>query len=359
MSSEIKITTKPQIPSSKSKHLNRLKVIGAVLTAFGVGLFAYFIYSVGFYKILYGISKIGFDGFALILFIFFLRICARAAAWKWSVPDPYKLNLSDTISAVVIGEATSSLIPLGILISGTSKAVAVKNRVPLVVGLSSVATENLFYSFVTSLFIIVGAFLFLQTFDLDENTILTVRLFIGILVFLVFLGILMVVRQWHFASAICEKIYRKGIFVHLLEDGRGQVRLFEDFIYGFYREHPKRFFPILLCEIVFHALGVFEVWFILSRLSDMIPSLFAAFLLESVSRLITIVFKLIPFVIGVDEAGSQFITETLAIGAGVGITLAILRKGRTIFWTAMGLILIIKREISFDEITKETMRQKD
>lgn len=351
MSSEIKITnTKPQISGSNSKHLNRLKIIGAVLTAFGIGLFAYFVYSVGFYKILYGISKIGFDGFAAILFIFFLRICARALAWKLSVSEPYKLSLSDTIPAVIIGEATSSLIPLGILVSGTTKAVAVKNRVPLVVGLSSVATENLFYSFVTSLFIILGAFLFLQTFELDANVILTIRVFIGVLVFLLFLGILMVVRQWHFASAICEKIYQKGIFVHLLEDGRRQVRLFEDFIYGFYREQPKRFFPILLCQIAFHALGIFEVWFVLSRLSDVVPNLFTSFLLESVSRLITIVFKLIPFVIGVDEAGAQFITETLAIGAGVGITLAILRKGRVIFWTAVGLVLIIKREISFDEI---------
>ena len=350
MSSQINIQSPKSKVQKHSKHLNRLKLVGAILTAFGIGLFAYFVYSVGFYTIIDGVSKIGFDGFALILGIFFLRICARAAAWKFAVSAPYKLSLRDTIPAVVIGEATSSLIPLGILVSGTTKAIAVRHRIPLVVGLSSVATENLFYSFVTSTFIIFGAFAFLRTFELDANWVLTIDILISVLIFLLFLGILMIVRQWHFASAICERIYQKGIGVGLLENGRKQVRLFEDFIYGFYRKHPKRFLPIFLCQIAFHSLGILEAWFILSRISEAIPSFFNSFLLESVSRLISIVFKLIPFVIGVDEAGAQFITETLAIGAGVGITIAIIRKGRILFWTAIGLLLIIKREISFDDI---------
>ena len=77
-----------------------------------------------------------------------------------------------------------------------------------------------------------------------------------------------------------------------------------------------------------------------------------SFLLESVSRLITIIFKLIPFVIGVDEAGAQFVGSTVALAAGMGVTLAIIRKGRIVFWTLIGLILIIKRGISISEITK-------
>jgi hypothetical protein len=59
--------------------------------------------------------------------------------------------------------------------------------------------------------------------------------------------------------------------------------------------------------------------------------------------LITIVFKLIPFVIGVDEAGAQFVAETVAMAAGIGVTLAVIRKGRILFWTAVGLALIVKR----------------
>ncbi|MEO6587689.1 MAG: hypothetical protein ABIP06_00045, partial [Pyrinomonadaceae bacterium] len=162
--------------------------------------------------------------------------------------------------------------------------------------------------------------------------------------------ILMVVRQWHFASEICEKLYEKGIGRHILENGRMQVRLFENLIYGFYRRYPKRFLPIFLLQFTFHSLGIVEAWFILSRISEKLITVYTAFLLESVSRVILTLFKLIPFLVGVDEAGAQFVTDTLALGAGIGVTLAIIRKGRVLFWTLIGLILILKRGLSLREI---------
>jgi hypothetical protein len=164
----------------------------------------------------------------------------------------------------------------------------------------------------------------------------------------------MVVRQWHFLSSFCEWLYNRHVGRGILENGRRQARLFEDLIYGFYRSNPRRFLPIFLIQIVFHTLGVLEVWFILSRLSDALPSLYGAYLLESVSRVISIVFKLVPFLIGVDEAGAQFVAETLGLAVGIGVTLAIIRKGRILFWTAIGMILILRREISLIEMLRHS-----
>ena len=344
------LTVEP--PQNSSKSINRLKFAGIILTIIGIGLFAYFVYAVGFHEIFEGIKRFGFAGFGVIVVIFFLRICARAWAWKLSVHEPYSLRMRDTIPAVVIGEAMSSTIPLGILVSGTSKAVAVRKQIPLVAGLSSVATENLFYSFTTAVFLIVGAVVLLRSFAVDETVTLTLDLIIASLGLLIILGLIMVIRQWHFASETCEWLYEKGFLRKLLENGRLDVRLFENLIYGFYRRHPKRFVPICGIETVYHLLGIAEVWFILSRLSDTYPSMLNSFLLESVSRLITIIFKLVPFVIGVDEAGAQFVGTTIALAAGVGVTIAIIRKGRIVFWTLIGLILLIKRGISISEITK-------
>ncbi|MGI8669870.1 MAG: lysylphosphatidylglycerol synthase transmembrane domain-containing protein [Aridibacter sp.] len=351
MNSEITIAeqkSKPQI--SNKKNVKRLKILGVIFTIFGVALFSHFIYSVGFNEILSGITKIGFGGFAFILLLYFLKLVVRAIAWRLSVYEPYKLNFKDTLPAVIIGEALSSIIPLGILISGTAKAVAVRRRVPLVVGLASIATENLFYSLVTGLFICFGAFAFLRQFPLEPTFIYLIDLVIGSIIISIIVGTLMVVRQWHWASDLCNWFYDRGILRSILEKGRGQIRQFEDLIYGFYHKYPKRFFPIFLLQILFHSLGIFEVWFILTRISDLFPQFSTAFFLESMSRLITIVFKLIPFLVGVDEAGAEFIVETLAVGTGIGVTLAIIRKGRTIFWAAIGLLLIIKRGFSFKEI---------
>jgi hypothetical protein len=342
-------TPSPQISAT---HISRLKVLAIILTVMGVGLFGYFIYSVGFWEILDGIVRFGFAGFAVIVTIFFFRICLRAYAWKLAVHEPTTLRLRDTIPAVMIGEAMSNTIPLGILVSGTSKAIAVRHRIPLVAGLSSVATENLFYSFTTGLFLIIGAVIFVWSYVVDDSVFVMVDGIVIVLAVLIILGLIMVIRQWHFASETCEWLYRRGVAPKLLEHGRYKVRIFENLIYSFYRRYPGRFIPICTAEAVYHFLGILEVWFILGRLSDTWPPLLSAFLLETISRLITIVFKLIPFVMGVDEAGAQFVGDTVALAAGVGVTLAVIRKARILFWTLVGVALIIKRGLSIREISE-------
>lgn len=343
--SEVEIIKSP-------KKFSRLHLSVILFTLAGIALFSYFIYSVGFDEIIRGIERFGFDGFVLILLLYFVRILVRAAAWKLSVYEPYNLSLFDAVGAVIIGEAMSSIVPLGILVSGTAKAVAVRKKLPLVAGLSSVATENIFYSLGTCLMIVVGAVAFLRNPDFNLPPLWTIALDVLIvLIFaLIIFGVLMIVKQWHWASAICEKLYDAGYLKKILETGRIHVRLFENLIYGFYRRYPQRFAPIFLMQILFHALGVVEAWFVLSRISDTPAGFYTAFLLESISRVIIVFFKLIPFLVGIDEAGARFVTETLGLGVEVGVTLGIIRKGRMIFWAAIGVILILKHGLSFKEI---------
>ncbi|MBX3291677.1 MAG: flippase-like domain-containing protein [Acidobacteria bacterium] len=332
--------------------MTRIKLAAVVLTLLGIGLFSYLVYSVGITEILDGIAKFGFVGFAVILALYFVRICIRAFAWKLSVHEPYSLEMRDTVPAVVIGEAMSSTFPLGILVSGTAKAIAVRRRIPLVAGLSSVATENLFYSLVTGIFLVLGAAFLLGSFAVDDNTAYVLMFIISSLLILMTLGVIMVIRQWHMASETAQWLYHRGIAHRFLGKLRMDIRIFENLIYGFYRRHPNRFIPIVLLEAAFHSLGILEVWFILFRIGDTLPPVVSAFLLESVSRLITVVFKLVPFLIGVDEAGAQFVAEVLAIGAGVGVTLAIIRKGRILFWATIGYLLILKRGLSIREFRR-------
>jgi hypothetical protein len=338
-------------PEATSRHIHRLKIIGSVLTTVGICLFAWLIYAVGFDEIYNGIIRFGWLGFGVILAIHVLRSYSRAHAWQLAVNDPHTLSLKDAFPAVIIGEALSSTIPLGILVSGTSKAVAVRKRLPLVVGLSSVATENLFYCLITGLFLILGAASLLRLYAVDENLALFLNILIVTVAVLLVLGLIMVIRQWHFASWTCEWFYRHGILRRLLGNSRKDVRRFEELIYSFYRKHPERFLPICFFETVYFLGGITEVWYILSRLTESWPSPVTALILESVSRLVIMVFKLVPFVIGVDEAGARFVGETLALATGVGVTLAIIRKGRALFWTAIGFGIIIKRGISITELS--------
>jgi Lysylphosphatidylglycerol synthase TM region len=336
--------------SNTSTKNNHLKTFALIFTIFGVLLFAYFVYSVGLTEIIEGVEKIGVAGFALIVFLYLLRIIVRSIAWKLSVSHDYKLGFSDTFQAVIIGEAVSSIIPLGILASGTSKAVAVSNRIPLVAGLSSVATENLFYTLVTGIFIICGAIAFLLGVEVENIWLIPVFGIIGFILALITFGLLAIIKQWHLVSGLLEIFYSRNILRNFLENLRTQALEFEHLIFDFYRQKSANFLPIILCEILYHVFGVAEVWFILSKISDVLPTLYNSFLLESVSRVVAITFKLIPFAIGVDEASSQFITDNLELGVAAGVTIAILRKGRILFWAICGMMLILKREISLTHL---------
>jgi hypothetical protein len=68
--------------------------------------------------------------------------------------------------------------------------------------------------------------------------------------------------------------------------------------------------------------------------------LLESIVLETVNRLITIIFKFVPMRIGVDEAGSEMATHVLTLANGVGFTMGIVRKARTLFWAGVGLALL-------------------
>jgi hypothetical protein len=346
-------------PRNNSPTFRRIRTLAVLLTLVGIGLFGYFIYAVGFEEIVNGIGRFGIAGFGVILAIYFVRLCLRSYAWTLSVHEPDALRMQDALPAVVIGEALSSTIPLGILISGTSKAIVVRKRLPLVAGLSSVATENLFYSLVTGIFLIFGSGVLIRQFGLDSDLRFAIDMLIAALGVLIILGVVMVIRQWHFASATVGWLYRAGLLHERLAPFRDEVRRFEDLIYGFYRRYPRRFLPICGLEALYHVLGIAEIWFILFRLGETLTTPLNAFLLESVSRLVTILFKLVPFVVGVDEAGAQFVGETVGLGAGVAVTLAIIRKGRMLVWTAIGAVLIAKRGLSAEHVSQALDRERD
>jgi uncharacterized membrane protein YbhN (UPF0104 family) len=338
-----------QIKPAKSSF-NRLKILAAFLTLCGASLFVYFIVQVGFEEIWAGIGRVGFRGFLIVFLIYAVRLGIRAFAWSLSVEEPYHLKFKDSYQAVIIGEAMSSMIPLGIIISGTTKALAVRNKLPLVAGLSSLAIENLFYSFITGLLLSLGAVVLILNFNLPELWYLVSFLLIFIVLVLMIGGIVMIIRQWHFASAIAEWVYQKGFLRKWLETGRSDIKVFENRIYGFYRRQPQRFLPIFSLQVSFHLLGILEVWLILALIGEIMPTFLSAFLLESVERGIVVIFKLVPLAIGVSEAASQFITDTLKLGAAIGVTLPIVRKGVRLSWAIIGIFLLINRGFSIREI---------
>ncbi|HZI49196.1 MAG TPA: hypothetical protein VFD75_15485, partial [Pyrinomonadaceae bacterium] len=77
------------------------------------------------------------------------------------------------------------------------------------------------------------------------------------------------------------------------------------------------------------------------------------FILESVNRIITVAFKFIPMKMGVDEAGTGRVSKVLQFTMATGVTLAIVRKARDLFWAAAGMILLLQRGLSLRSVARD------
>lgn len=348
-----------QEQSATTSQAKRLKPIGIVFALVGLLLFAYFVKKAGVAEIVEGSKRLG-AGFLLVLAISSVRPIVRAMCWTRCFEGNERLRFRDAFTAYVIGDAVGTLVPLGIVVSEPAKAALVRERVPLVTALSALVVENLFYSLSVVLFIFSGAAALLFAFPLPKPLRIASVAALVIIV-LVILGAAFVIRrQLRFASGSLEKLYGRGIGKSLLtETRRGRVRNVEDRIYGFYARNRSRFLPILVLEACFHLAGVAEIYVALSFISETVaPTILTAFILESVNRVINVVFKFIPLRVGIDEAGTGLLTKVLQFGTASGVTLAIIRKARIVVWTALGVALLIGRGLSLKSVTEAGEREQ-
>lgn len=340
-------------PMETRSRSRRFAPLGIIFGLLGLILFVYFVNSAGVGQILAGIQRLG-AGFLLVLAISSLRYVARALAWTRCVESPYRLPFRDAFAARIMGDALGNIIPfVSVAVSEPSKGVFVKDKVPLMVGLPALAIENIFYALSVSLFIFCGTTTLLLSFSLPKPLrYASIGALAATLVVVPF-GYWLIRKQARFLSGALGFLTGRGIGPKLTAKLRPRAQVLEDRVYGFYERNQGRFLSIFLLDCCFHAAGVLEVYVTLSFISPIAPTLTQAFILESVNRIINVVFKFVPLRAGVDEGGTGQVSKVLGFARGIGETLAIVRKGRDIFWSALGVILIWKRGLSLRSLSNE------
>ena len=333
----------------------RFASAGAAFALLGLALFAYFVWRAGPGEIWANVSKIGW-GLAAILALGGLRFVVRALAWTLCFEPPHRLCFRDAFSAYLIGDSAGNVVPLGLVVSEPTKVALVRERVPLAAAVSALAVENIFYMVSVALFISCGAAALLAAFPLPKALRLSSYGIIAGAFVLLISAFYAIRRQWRFLSAALDLAAKRGLGRGGHARRREKVAAFEERLYGFYERGRARFLPIFLCEATFHLLGVAEAYLTIALISAVAPTLLSAFLFESVNRVITVVFKVIPLRAGVDEMGTGQLARLLAFGEAAGVTLAVVRKARTLFWMTVGVALLAARGLSLREVAARAER---
>jgi len=339
--------------TAKPKITTKHKALGIIFMIAGLLLFAYMVEKAGPREIIAGIRRLGW-AFGIVFLLGGFRQAVHAYCWVKCCEPPYKLRFMDAFRARLMGEAVGNIVPLGGLFSEPSKPLFIRDRVPLMVGISALAIENVFYALSVALFISAGALALLLSFPLPQSLrYVSIGALVGFVI-LVPAGAIVIRKQLRFISGALGFLGNRGIAAGKISGVLPRVRTIEDRIYSFYERNHSRFFLILLIECFFHVAGVVEAYVTLYFISHLIaPTVMAAFILESVNRLINVVFKFIPLRIGVDEGGTGKVASLLGLTRTTGVTLAIVRKARDICWTAIGVALIVRRGISLRKAAGE------
>jgi len=280
------------------------RALAIASTVLGIAAFGYALTVVGVANVRQAIATAGW-GFASILLLSAVRELTQAATWALTFTGTQRLSITDAFRARMAGEALSTLLPMGFIVGEPMKAQHVDDHMPFATAFSGLMLEFAFYSASLLLLALGGLALFVPS-----N--------IGFVAAVVALSILVLAKP---------------------------VRRVLTPVWRFVIAEPRRACAIGALEIAYHALGCAEVYLILRCLNAAGATWRSAVAFELMNRGVTVVFKMVPMRLGIDEASAAFMATRVALDPATGVMLALVRKLRALFWTALSLLAIAVRAI--------------
>src|SRR6185503_15311285 len=145
-------------------------------------------------------------------------------------------------------------------------------------------------------------------------------------------------------TAFIDRLARNGFRPKFLRTRRHHIYRVELTVYAFFKRRRTAFFSMIGLDIASHISSVVEVYITL-RLLGFSASVGAAYIIESLTKVINFAFGFVPGTIGVYETGNGIILRTLGYTTAIGVALAIVRKAAIIFWTVIGVFIITSRTL--------------
>ena len=311
----------------------------------GLVLLVYFVRRAGADAVADGIARLGW-AFLAVVALGGVRFLVRAAAWMRCMDGGHRLRLRDTFQAVIAGDAVGNLTPLSLLAGEPAKALMLRHREPVGRTLPALVVENLFYTLSVAIVIASGLAVLPLALQAPGPRWLAGAILLAVLAGLVTAAHWMVHGRRRSASRALDWLRRRGVRPAWTARAADRVRAVEDDLFAAYPREWSRLLPVAASELAFHVLAITEIFLVLSLISGRPPSLLEAFLFESTNRVVGAAFKFVPLRMGVDEAGSGLLASLLAFGTATGVTLALVRKGRMLVWTSLGIAALAGRGLT-------------
>jgi Lysylphosphatidylglycerol synthase TM region len=328
--------------SSKFQFLRRLSFrFFAVL--FGLGLMGYLVFRSDPGGVWKQVQAVGWGLvviFALGGFAQFIKTCAWRQTFMYDISGlSWPRSLGTQLASDAMGQlgVAGKAVGEGIRVSLIGSAVPVSNRISATMIDGSM--HMLTAAFVTTL----GITATLLFAPLSRRWRADVLVLAVVLISVVILAAVAVARRWQLLGNLARVVGRLP-FLHWVSDKQSIIDSAESNLLTFCHEAPSAFMASMILNLLWHALAVLEIYLILRFMGERIP-LIGAFVVEGLTKVINLVGAFNPGNLGTYEGGNILIAKMFGVTGTAGLTLALCRRMRSIFWAGVGAVcmMVMKR----------------
>ena len=314
-----------------------LRVFAALL---GLGLLVYLVFRTGPGVVWKQVHTVGW-GLALIIILGGLSQLIRTCAWRQTITYDIKgLRWSRSVGAQLASDACGQLGFAGKLVGEGIRVSLLSPVVPVARGLSSCAIDGGMHLLTAAVVAVLGISITLLHFPLSGQWRVYALLLSAVLIALVILAAVAVASGWQLTGNAARAIGRLPQLHNWVIGKQPTIDSAEHNLLTFSRKAPAAFWASLIFSLLWHALAVLEVYVIVRFMGAGI-AVVGALALEGLTKVINLVGAVNPGNVGTFEGGNMLIAKMFGVTATAGLTLALCRRARTVFWAGVGAVCLM------------------
>jgi len=314
-----------------------LRFVAALL---GLGLLGYLVFRTGPGVVWKQLEAVGW-GLALIIilggFSQFIKTCAWRQAFTCDISG---LSWSRSFVAQLVSDALGQFGVAGKVLGEGMRISLLGSTVPVSSGLSAGAIDGGLHTFSAVVVTVLGIVATLMLAPVSVRWRVYAVLLIAGLTSVVILAAVALAHRWPLMGNAIRAIGRFPRLHTWVSSKEPIINSAEHNLLFFHSEAPAAFWATLMFNLLWHMLAVLEVYIIL-RFMGTGFTIGGAFIVEGLTKVINLVGALNPGNFGTYEGGSMLIAKMFGVTSTTGLTLALCRRARTVFWSGVGALCMV------------------
>lgn len=336
-------------PATTEKRHKTL-FIALHVVAFFAGLAAVIIL-VYFYRetITTALARVGWGFLVLISFNIIRHFLRAASMYRAVAPEKRTFKYRRAVAARFGGEAVTLFSAFtGPYLGDATKVMLMKRDLPITYGASAVIIDNILYYTSVIFVVLAGVITLLVRYGSSGSTMSRVLLIIVIAMVVAFtvfaLAILFQITPF---THLLDFLAKRNLAPNFLVKRRESILKVENNVFQFYHTRPVDFFTVFAISLSVHMMSITEVYFAMTFLGYE-PTVAKAVIIEGLTKVVNLTYGFIPANMGVYEGGNELILKTIGYGSipGVGVALALVRRGSSLCGNLVGLVILFWRGAS-------------